>query len=247
MAINFSKEDKEKMENDKSEIYTKRTDESYAEYAKNLKGRKKAQYFADYYLKFVIAAVIVTVGIIYFVRDVTAPKPSIVLSVAIEGDSIDDANFAKFAEIIEDELNLDTEHERVDVFGTISDIQLQTLLYTSQADVVISTEEKFQKWAETGYFLEPGSTEELSFYNGLPEDQKYYSQYISSEGLYNSEQIKDAEPDGTTLYNYGIYLTGTDKYAKELGGLMESPVAGISVSSGNIGYAVAFLKYMTNR
>lgn len=247
MAINFSKEDKEKMEHDKSEIYTKRTDESYAEYVKNLKGRKKGRYFADYYLKFVIAAVIVVAGLIYFVRDAVVTKPSAVLSIAIEGDAIEDENLVKFAEIIEDELNLDTEHEKVNVFIATGDKQLQTFLYTGQVDIIISTEEKFQKWAEAGYFFEPGSTEELSFYNGFPEDQKFYSHYISSEDIRNSEQITDAEPSDKKLYNYGIYLTGTDKYAKELGGLVPEPVAGVSASSKNIDYAVSFLKYMTSK
>ncbi len=114
-------------------------------------------------------------------------------------------------------------------------------------DIIISTEEKFQKWAEAGYFFEPGSTEELSFYNGFPEDQKFYSHYISSEDIRNSEQIADAEPSDKKLYNYGIYLTGTDKYAKELGGLVPEPVAGVSASSKNIDYAVSFLKYMTSK
>lgn len=198
MAINFSKEDKEKMEQDKSEIYTKRTEESYAEYVKNLKGSKKGRYFADYYLKFVIAAVIVIAGLIYFVRDAVATKPSTVLSIAIEGDAIEDENLIKFAEIIEDELNLDTEHERVNVFNVTGDRQLQTFLYTGQVDIIISTEEKFQKWAEAGYFFEPGSTEELSFYNNFPEEQKFYSNYISSEDLRNSGQITDTEPSDKT-------------------------------------------------
>ena len=54
-------------------------------------------------------------------------------------------------------------------------------------------------------------------------------------------------PSDKKLYNYGIYLTGTDKYAKELGGLVPEPVAGVSASSKNIDYAVSFLKYMILR
>lgn len=40
MAVQFSEEDKKKIEQDKSEIYTKRTEETYAEYVKSLKDRK---------------------------------------------------------------------------------------------------------------------------------------------------------------------------------------------------------------
>ncbi len=245
MAINFSEEDKEKIKNDKSEIYTRRTEETYAEYVKSLKGKNKRRYFADYYLKFVIIAIAVITGIIFFIRDI-ATKPGIVLSVAIDGDAIKSADLAKFAEIIEDELNLDTEHEKADIFCVADDGQLQALLYTGGADVLIAPEEKFQKWAEKGCFMEPGSKEGLSFYNDLPEEQKYYSEYTDSE---NTENIKDSKEtgqgqDGSKLYNCGIYLTGTDKYTNELGGYITGPVAGIVSSSENMDYAVTFLKYM---
>ena len=235
MAINFSEEDKEKIKNDKSEIYTRRTEETYAEYVKSLKGKNKRRYFADYYLKFVIIAIAVITGTIFFIRDI-ATKPGIVLSVAIDGDAIKSADLAKFAEIIEDELNIDTEHEMVDIFCVANDVQLQTLLYTGEADIVISPAENFRKWAKAGCFSAPEDKEELMFYNDFPEEQKYYSEYID----------EDAEgQDGSKLYNYGIYLTGTDKYTKELGGYISGPVAGISSTSENIDNAVSFLRYMT--
>ena len=235
MAINFSEEDKEKLKNDKSEIYTKRTEETYAEYVKNLKGRKKGKYFADYYLKFVITAVIIAVSIMYFING-KASKRDTALSVAIEGDAVSSGQLAGFAEIIEDELNIDTEHEMVDIFCVANDVQLQTLLYTGEADIVISPAENFQKWAKAGCFSAPEDKEELMFYNDFPEEQKYYSEYID----------EDAEgQDGSKLYNYGIYLTGTDKYTKELGGYISGPVAGISSTSENIDNAVSFLRYMT--
>lgn len=235
MAINFSEEDKEKIKNDKYEIYTKRTEETYAEYVKNLKGRKKGRYFADYYLKFVITAVVIAVSVMYFIHDKSS-KLDTVLSVAIEGDAISSEQLARFAEIIENELNIDTEYERADIFCVADDGQLQTLLYTGGADIVISPAEKFQKWAEAGCFSEPESKEELIFYNDFPEEQKYYSKYID----------EDTEgQDGGKLYNYGIYLTGTDKYTEELGGYIPGPVAGISSTSENIDNAVSFLRYMT--
>ena len=171
----------------------------------------------------------------YFIHDKSS-KLDTVLSVAIEGDAVKSEQLARFAEIIEDELNIDTEHERVDIFCVADDGQLQTLLYTGGADIVISPAEKFQKWAEAGCFSEPESKEELIFYNDFPEEQKYYSKYID----------EDTEgQDGGKLYNYGIYLTGTDKYIEELGGYIPGPVAGISSTSENIDNAVSFLRYMT--
>lgn len=242
MAINFSEEDKEKIKNDQSEIYTKRTKETYAEYVKNLKGKDKRRYFADYYLKFVIIAIAVITGIIFFIRD-TATKPNIVLSVAIDGDIIEDESLAKFTEIIEDELNLDTEHEKADIFCVMDERQLQVLLYTGGADVLIAPEEKFQKWAERECFIEPGSKEEILFYNDLPEEQKYYSAYIDSTNTENGKETEEGQ-GSSKLYNCGVYLTGTDKYTNELGGYTKNPVAGIAASSENTDYAVTFLKYM---
>ena len=106
--------------------------------------------------------------------------------------------------------------------------------------------EKFQKWAEKGCFMEPGSKEGLSFYNDLPEEQKYYSEYTDGESTENIKDGKEAGQgqDGSKLYNCGIYLTGTDKYTNELGGYITGPVAGIVSSSENMDYAVTFLKYM---
>ena len=83
------------------------------------------------------------------------------------------------------------------------------------------------------------------FYNEFDEDKKFYSNYISGEDILDSETIENAEPSDKTLYNYGIYLTGTDKYHKELGGFMAEPVAGISATAKNIDYAALFIKYMT--
>lgn len=245
MAMQFSEEDKEKIKQDKSEIYTKRTEETYAEYVKNLKGKRKGRYFADYYLKFVIGAVIVVTGIILFIRNAFATPPEIVLSVAIEGDAVEDENLEIFADVIENELNLDIENERVNIFCVTSEKQLQTNLYTGEADIVISTPDKFQKWAEGGYFLEPESSGELSFYNEFDEDKKFYSNYISGQDILDSGTIEGAEPSDKTLYNYGIYLTGTDKYHKELGGFITEPVAGISATAKNVDYAALFIKYMT--
>lgn len=245
MAMQFSEEDKEKMRQDKSEIYTKRTEETYAEYVKNLKGRRKGRYFADYYLKFVIGAVVIAIGVMLFIRNAVATPPEVVLSIAIEGDAVEDENLESFADIIEDELNLDIENERVNIFCVTSEKQLQTNLYTGEADIVISTPDKFQKWAEGGYFLEPGNNSELSFYNEFDEDKKFYSNYISGEDILESETIEGAEPSDKTMYNYGIYLTGTDKYQKELGGFMTEPVAGISATAKNVDYAALFIKYMT--
>lgn len=245
MAINFSDEDRKNLENDKSEIYTKRTEESYAEYAKKLKGRNKGRYFADYYLGFVIIAVIVIVLLVFFVRDAVAIKPSTVLSVAIDGDAIDDGQLAEFEKTIADVLELDTKREKVHVYISIDEKELQTFLYTGETDVVISSEDGFKKWAESGYFLEPGSESELAFYNSYPEDEKYYSEYISADDIRNSESLGQIEASDTTKYNFGIYLTSTDKYAEELGGLIQKPVAGISAASENVDYASVFIQYMT--
>jgi len=247
MAINFSKEDKEKLRQDKSEIYTKRTEESYAEYVKELKGKDKGRYFADYYLRTVIIGFFVFIALIFFIRNAVANPPQIVLSVAIDGDAIEDTDLEDFARTVEEELGLDTSKEKVNVFISSNDKELQTFLYTGEVDIVISTEDGFKKWAEGGYFMEPGEYSQLSFYNNYPEDEKYYSTFISAEDIRNSENPQEAKPSDDTEYNYGIYLTGADIYQKELKGLVQKPVAGISAATRNIDYAVPFIKYMTGR
>lgn len=49
--MQFSKEDQEKLKNDKSEIYRKRTEETNREDVENLSKKGKWEYFKQYYLK----------------------------------------------------------------------------------------------------------------------------------------------------------------------------------------------------
>lgn len=245
MAMQFSDEERKKMERDKSEIYTKRTEETYAEYVKSLKGKRKGRYFADYYLQFVVIAIVIIAVAVLVIRNAVATPPAIVLSVALDSDVVSEENIGDFEEKIEEVLELDKERERVYIYCSSDNQQLQTYLYTSEVDVVISDEESFKKWAESGYFFEPSSDEEVKFYNEYPEDVKYYSTYISAEDIRESEKIEDAVSSDGTEYNYGIYLTNTDKYSKELEGHLKNPVAGISAASKNAYYAEAFIKYMT--
>ncbi len=240
MAIQFSDEDKKKLENDKSEIYTKRTNETYAEYVKKLKGRNKGQYFVDYYLKFLIAAVMIAALVIMFIRHAVSKPPETVLSVAIDKDAFEDETLEEFEKEVADVLELDPQKEKVSVFTSSDDQQLQTFLYVGRIDVLITDEKDFKKWAEGGYFLEPGTSPELSFYEEYPKDVRYYSHYVSPE------EVRGEVLDDNTEYNFGVRLSSYDKYSKELGGFVPDPVAGISASTENVYYACEFIKYMTD-
>lgn len=64
MAMQFSKEDQEKLKNDKSEIYRKRTEETNREDVENLSKKGKWEYFKQYYLKGLIVVIVVAVLLI---------------------------------------------------------------------------------------------------------------------------------------------------------------------------------------
>lgn len=245
MAMQFSKEDQEKMKNDKSEIYQKRTERTNQEDIMNLSRKGKIQHFKDYYLKTVLIVVVI-VAIVggSIIKSVTDRKAT-ALYVAIQKDAFAEETIAAYEDAIEKYLKINRENEMVIVNTSLSDQELQTLFYAGTADILITSESAFEAWGAGQYFYDSENCEEVSFYKDYDEKYLYRTQYITSEDILNNKEtdVAETKPSDNTAYNCGIYLTDSEKYM-QIGGGIAKPVLGISNNTKHLAEAKKFTKYM---
>lgn len=245
MAMQFSKEDQEKLKNDPSEIYQKRTDETMQEEIAGLSRKGKWQHFKDYYLKGTIALILVFVLVVTFLVQAVSKKASCALYIAIQHDAIPEEQIPFVEEAVEKYLKLDPEEEivTIDISGT--DQKLQTYFYTGTADILITDEESFKQWGEAEYFYAFDTNKEVKFYQDYDEKYRYYTQYVTGEDILSNttEDIKETKNSDKTEHNCGLYLTDSEKY-RQIGGAIEKPVIGIATTTKHLPEAKAFVRFM---
>lgn len=245
MAMQFSKEDQEKLKNSHSEIYRKRTEETNREDIEKLSKKDKWIHFKQYYLKAVVIAVVVVALLIAGMIQAATKKATTALYIAIQKDIIQEEDVPAIEAAIEDYLGMDTDEEEVKVEISSDDKQLQTYFYAGTADILIADEESFQKWGEAQYFFDSNTSDKVAFYKDYDEKYQFKTQYITGEDILNNktEYADKTEPSDKTEYNCGIYLTDSEKY-RQMGGVVEKPVLGIATSTKHLEYAQDFAKYM---
>ncbi len=245
MAMQFSEEDREKLKKDKSAIYQKRSDKVGKEELANLSGKGKWQHFVDYYLKAAVAVVLVLCLIVGGVIHTFMNRKMCALYIAIQKDIIAEEQIPFVQEAIAQYLELNTDREEVTIDISCSDRQLQTYFYAGTADILITDEESFQKWGQAEYFYAPEKYKEVAFYEEYDEALRYRSKYVTGEDVLNDteREAKEAAAGDVTEYTCGLYLTDSKKY-RQIGGAIEKPVLGISVTTKHLPEAEAFVKYM---
>lgn len=225
-------------------IYQQRDDTDYkAEYEKLDKGGKW-QFFKDYYLQTILVIVAaVAIGGYYLYGAMT--KPTTVLYVAISDDAFDDNQVKALEKAAGTYLGLDNKKEVVEINtnfsyknGTLSE-QLQSYIYSGSCDVVIASQEGFKSWAQVGYFLEPESSDMVSFYQQQKDMNRFYCNVVDGEQIRGEKEMDD------TQYNFGISVVDCEKY-KALGGAGSTAIAGITNSSRKQEEAAAFLEFLLN-
>lgn len=245
MAMQFSKEDQEKLKKDHSEIYRKRTDETNREDIKKLSREGKWQHFVDYYLKGVIVAILIVAILAGGIIQAATKKASSALYIAIQKDAFDENKIAAFEETVEEYLKLNTDDEIVTVDISCSDQQLQTYFYAGTADILITSEEAFKAWGEAQYFYDLENNKEVSFYQEYDEKYLYKTQYITSEDILNNTKTnkQETKPSDEKEYHCGLYLTDSEKY-RQIGGGIEKPVLGIANTTKRLTEAKKFAEFM---
>ena len=237
----FGKEDTKLKED--ALIYSKRSEDGSREDYEKLDKKGKPQFFKDYYLKTIAIVILIAAVVIYFVADYVN-KPQTRLYIAIENDYFQDED--KLNQLEEDlatYLDIDTKRERIVINTEFNSDnlqswqQMQTYLYSGTVDILISNKDGFTQWAECGYFLEPETSDTVDFYKELPQEDRLYTIYTSSEEFRGEKEQDDKK------YNYGISIADSKKY-KATGAMSETVYAGISNASKHQDEAKAALQYL---
>ncbi len=223
-------------------IYQKRKDTDSKEEYEKLDANGKWQYFKDYYLKnIIIITVLVLIAGYYIIGAVT--KPTNTIYIAIADDTFSKEQIRQLEKDIATYLGLNSKKEVVTINVDYnsqngqSDQQLENYLYSGDCDIVIASREGFEYWAEGGYFLEPESSDVVSFYEEVPNKDRIYTTVIEGAEIRGEKETDDNQ------YNFGISVSDSEKY-KALGGKGKTAVAGIVNSSKHQEEAAAVLEYI---
>ena len=247
MAMNFSEEEKKKLLSDDSEIYQKREDglDANSGQLRNLKGRKKREYFRQYYMGTVAIIVVIAILAVLFFKNAFEKKPQCALYIAIQDDILDEEKVVDFEKEVEKYLKLDTDREYVKIDNGTDSQQVQTYIYSGVVDVVIASEDTYKTWSNEGCMMEPGTSDTVAFYKNYDKDKQFFAEYISGEDLRESnESAENAKSASGEKYNFGLYLDDNKNYKEKLGGLVKKPVVGIAAASKHPEEAEAFIKWM---
>lgn len=241
--------EKETILNDDASIYQKREEKSERQKFSEMKTFKdKINYFKMYYLKALLAGIVIAIFLIYLVYAVVSPKDKDLLRVAFVdyafASEVTDEMASDFIEAADIELE---EHEVVAFDGTSYQVSgsgnynsatvLATHIMAKEIDIIIAPESTFQTYAFNG---SAGSLTELlpsSLYAAVSD------RFFISKVRQEDETLEDAVGEDYVL---GVYLDGTpfwEKY-KHLVFTDERPVIGIIVNSEHKELAVEFLRYV---
>lgn len=226
---------------DDSILYQKR-DESFSKKdTSHLSAKGKAGYFKDYYMKPLIAIVLIAVFAIYMIYTIFFKKQESILSVAF----LNEAYLAQteeltndmrdFYELTDDDQLLDISYYNLDDYNM--QMKFTTLTAAQSLDVIVCPKETFEEYSKFGYFADLSAV--------LPED--LYAK-VSDRILESSEVETDMEGNVTETLPaapHGINISGNALYT-DYEGYGDDVVIGIVSSTERTDNAVKFVDYLIN-
>lgn len=217
-------------------IYQKDTHKSEWQKWKELDKSQKKQYFMDYYFKIILIGVILIAlaGYLIYTMFFRHQKETVFYA-AVVYDMYNPEQKERIANEFGEYLEINTEDQQISFddtyykaedMGMASMERLMTYIIAGQVDVIITSQEEFERMAQNGNFAD--LTEQLP--------TELYS-YFEDSMCWTTQKEEDSKKP------YGIYLNGSETY-KELYGSLENPVIGIVVNSKYKNNANEFLKYL---
>lgn len=241
MAVHFSEEEQKKLEQDRAEIYKKRTRESEAEERKNFTFKQKIQNFRYYYLQTSLIVLVIIAMVGWQIYDYVT-KDKVSLFILIQNDVLTDETVDSLQKELSEYLHF-KKGEVVRISVATDAYQIQTFLYSGTADMIIASEEDFSEWAVSDYLFNQNVHQEAAFYADYPEESRYYSQIVTGEDVRSNTTNTDVEPSDPTEYNCGVYLTDSEKY-QQIGGMLPKPVVGINFAAKHVEDAQRIVQYL---
>lgn len=215
---------------DDAEIYQKREEKSEKEKWKQMDGKAKVQYFADYYLgKLIVAVIIIGIGaslLWHFFK----PKDETVLYAAVIDESLDATKLAGMTSELEKICQADGRHQNVKIDDSfyLKDqalARLEVYEESKQVDVIIADQKTFKKLAKDGYFED---VDKFAKNNGLSGYESLYV-YADDESL-----------------PYGIDLSGSEKYM-DMTSYGKHPVFAVAANAQHKKNIAEFLNYLMQK
>lgn len=234
-------ENKKTVLSDDSPLYQKRDESFRKKDTSHLNAKGKAGYFKDYYMKPLIAIVLIAVFAVYMIYTIFFKHQETVLTVAFLNESYlqqTDAlseDLRSYYELTDKNQMLDISYYNLDDYA--SQMKFTTMTAAQSMDVVVCPKTTFEQYSKFGYF------EDLSAV--LP--QELYDK-VSDRILESSQEETDIEGNVTATLPaapHGIDISGNALYA-DYEGVGDDVILCIVAGSKNMDNAVKFANYVIN-
>jgi hypothetical protein len=228
---------------DNAENYKRREHKSEKQKLSEMEFTEKVAYFKCYYLKKLLAALVIGGFLIWIIITVVMPKPDRVFSLAfvdypILQEDIDkiEAELTKLLNVNPDsqEIFIDTSFQLND-YASVEKLTVYT--YSGEIDIFIAPASQFIKYAFSGAMCPLTDLLPTDLYSTL----KASDLFVCKTRENNDEEVPEQAtgPEGV----YGIYLKDLDMF-DFFDTSTDPPVIGVMVTSKNKENATSYLKYL---
>jgi hypothetical protein len=247
---------KETKLDDSADIYKKRDEEKKpkARFSELTTRKEKWNWFAAYYLKAVIAALVILILIAYFVIQIVSPKDVSNLTVAFINYPYTQDEMDKMSDefIKADNIELG-EHQILDFrsdYSLNSDYDysaattLATHIMAQELDIFIAPESTFKNYCFNGTMANLESVLTSDAYDGIKDSLFYAKERDDDADVEQTYDESDAseQPFGVYLEDTAFYDEFGGEYSKD-----EKMVVGIVVNTKRKDMAVKFLEWITGK
>ncbi|HCL02189.1 MAG TPA: hypothetical protein DHW61_07170, partial [Lachnoclostridium phytofermentans] len=205
---------------------------------------EKWGYFKQYYLKKLLATLVLIGFVSYFLYDVLSPKPETVLSVAMVNYPLAEETKAQFENDLNELLDVNPETQRI-LIDTSYDLnnydyasaqKLSVYSISGELDLFIAPESQFVKYAFSNSLTPLTDALPTDVYSAL-SDRLFSCRTRLNDEEYPSEA---QGPEGV----YGIYAEDLPMFKAYKGYMQDPPVIGIIVTSKNSENAVTTIRHL---
>lgn len=234
-------ENKKTALDDDSILYQKRDESFKKKDTSHLSAKGKAGYFKDYYMKPLIAIILIGIFASYMIYTIFFKHQETVLSVAFlneaylaQTDALN-ADMRAYYELTDEDQLLDIAYYNLDDYA--AQMKFTTLTAAQSLDVVVCPKAVFEQYSKFGYF------EDLSAV--LPKE---LYEKVSDRILESSEEETDLDGNVTATMPpapHGIDIAGNALYT-DYEGIGDDVILCIVAGSKNMDNAVKFVDHVIN-
>ena len=235
---------------DNAEIYKRREPKTERQKLSELSFSGKIEYFRNYYLKMVLATLIIGGMLVWILITMFSPKPEKVLSVALVNFPINESQILKMTADMKEILKVDETTQEI-VFDTSFDLnnydyasaeKIMAYTYTGDIDIFIAPESQFLKYAFSNSMTPLTDLLPTDLYSTLDADDLFIC-----KTRHDSEELpSDAQgPEGV----YGIYIEDHPMFEIFTKDSIKKdpPVIGVIISGNNQNNAAEYIRYLLSQ